>query len=437
MSVKVRKRNGAWWVFVNYHSRRKAKKVGTREAAEKVKRQIEARLALGDLGVLEEHKGPTFAEYAERWLRQHAEIQCKPSTVARYREILRLYLLPAFGAFRLSQITRAMVKELLSEKASGGRLSRGSLRLMLCTLGGIFSHAIDDELVANNPATKLGKFTNTGKPNRQATALTRREANRLLQATKEYCPQYYALFLTALRSGLRRGELVALRWGDIQFGDCEDDSNRHILVQHNYVQGGFTSPKGKRNRRVDLSKQLRRELLASRDTRLFAAFQAGQTSIAEDLVFPSQAGTVLDPANLVRRYFLPCVEKAGLRRIRFHDLRHTFGSLLIQDGAPLPYVKEQMGHSSIQITVDVYGHLIPGADIGWMDRQDSETSPQLSATQAQPSSEHEAGYVLQVTESNGGTEGDHTTDVRTACTCFAFATSPTGIRSSCGVTVST
>jgi integrase len=73
---------------------------------------------------------------------------------------------------------------------------------------------------------------------------------------------------------------------------------------------------------------------------------------------------------------------AGFRRIRFHDLRHTFGGLLIQSGAPLTYVRDQMGHSSIKITVDVYGHLIPGADIGYMDRLDPAASPQLSATQA-------------------------------------------------------
>ena len=72
--------------------------------------------------------------------------------------------------------------------------------------------------------------------------------------------------------------------------------------------------------------------------------------------------------------------KAGLREICFHDLRHTFGSLLIQDGASLTYVKEQMGHSSIQITLDTYGHLIPGADIAWVDRPDSKTSPQPNAT---------------------------------------------------------
>ena len=90
-------------------------------------------------------------------------------------------------------------------------------------------------------------------------------------------------------------------------------------------------------------------------------------------------GTVIKPDNIFPRYMQPALKKAGLRRFRFHDLRHSFGSLLIQDGASLPYVKEQMGHSSIQITVDVYGHLIPGANIAWVDRLDVETTQHQSA----------------------------------------------------------
>ena len=128
----------------------------------------------------------------------------------------------------------------------------------------------------------------------------------------------------------------------------------------------------------------RSALLDLRDKRLLKAFLQGKTTIADDLVFLSKAGTVLDVSNLIHYYFLPCIEKAGLRRFRFHDLRHTFGSLLIQNGASLVYVKDQMGHSSIQVTVDTYGHLIPGADVAWVDRLDDPTSPQLSATPAQP-----------------------------------------------------
>ena len=227
----------------------------------------------------------------------------------------------------------------------------------------IFNHAIDDGLVDKNPAARLGRFTKTDKPQFQATALTRNEASLLLDAAKEICPEYYPLFLTALRAGLRRGEVIALKWGDIQFGESEEDTNRYILVQRNYAEGSFTTPKSRKSRRVDLSKELRRTLLELRDKRLLGAFLKGEVSIADDLVFPSKAGTVLNPSNLIHYHFLPAIEKAGLRRIRFHDLRHTFGSLLIQQGASLTYVKSQMGHASIRTTVDTYAHLIPGADI--------------------------------------------------------------------------
>jgi len=135
---------------------------------------------------------------------------------------------------------------------------------------------------------------------------------------------------------------------------------------------------------VDLSRQLRCTLLELRDARLLDAFMEGRTSIADDLVFPSHSGTPLKPDNIAVRYMQPALEKVGLRKFRFHDLRHSFGSHLIQDGASLAYVKEQMGHSSIQITVDTYGHLIPEADIAWVDRLDEKTTPQQSATPAQP-----------------------------------------------------
>ena len=98
------------------------------------------------------------------------------------------------------------------------------------------------------------------------------------------------------------------------------------------------------------------------------------------MVFPSRLGTLLDDAN-VRHIFKRGLEKAELRQIRFHDLRHTFASLLIQQGESLAYVKEQMGHSSIQVTVDVYGHLVPGGNRAAVDRLDDA---QPSATPAQP-----------------------------------------------------
>jgi integrase len=232
--------------------------------------------------------------------------------------------------------------------------------------------------------------------------MTREEAQVFPEATKEFCPEFHPLFLMALRAALRKDELLSVRWGDIQFGTGDNDPNRYILVQRNYVHGRFTTPKSKKSRRADMSLELRSVLLELRDKRMLETFFKGQTSIAEDLVFPSKAGTVLDQSNLTQYHFLPCLDRAGLRRFRFHDLRQTFGSLLIRDGASLAYVKDQMGHSSIQVTVDTYGHLIPGADIAGVDRLDVKTTPQQNAIPAQLAVRSETEIPPEVVESSGG-----------------------------------
>ena len=247
--------------------------------------------------------------------------------------------------------------------------------------------------------------------------MTPAEAAQFLQAALEICPEYHPLFLMALRAGPRRGELVAVQWGDIQFGKDEQDPNRFIVVEHNYVKREHTTTKSKKSRRVDISRELRRVLIELRDKRLLESFLKGKNDISDELVFPSPDGSILDPDNLYRRYFRPVLTKAGLRKIRLHDLRHTFGSLLIQSGASIVYVKEQMGHSSIQVTVDIYGHLIPGANVSFVDRLDDaeqreKTTPQQNATQAQPPSETETTNPPEVLDFIGGGGWTRTNDLR-------------------------
>ncbi len=389
MEVKVRKRGGKWYVLVDYHGRRKSKCVGSREAAEQVRRQVEARLALGDLSVLNapDDKKPTFDTYADGWLKDYARIECKTSTADGYEGVLEQYLRPRFGKKLLNEIRRDDIKALINDLISKD-LSRNTIRNALCVIRGLFNYAIEEGLVESNPAARLGRFTRSAKtPQSKGTALTSMEVKEFLKAAEEICPAYYPLFLMAVRAGLRRGELVAVQWGDVQLGGDDHDSQRFIVVQHNYVRREDTTTKSKKSRRVDLSRELRRVLVELRDHRLLEAYLKGKNDISDELVFRSPEGTILDPDNLYHRVFLPVLAKAGIRRIRLHDLRHTFGSLLLQNGASIVYVKEQMGHSSIQVTVDIYGHLIPGANVCFVDRLDgvgaeeAKTNPQLPRNQ--------------------------------------------------------
>ena len=396
MGVTIRKKHGRWYVFINHMGKHRSKSVGTdRRVAEQVKRTLETTLSLGDLGVLaeEEKRTPMFENYSKQWLDHYARLECKSSTHRSYEQLLRLHVIPRFGKKRLNEITRDAVKQFASDlsrqriivnkntAAKKPRFSRNSLRLILSALRSVLNAAIEDGLIQANPAAKVGRFANSEKPANKASALTRLEAQRFLEAVRELYPDWYPFFLTALRAGLRRGELIALKWGDIQFGSSESASDRYIFVQQNWVLNEFTSPKSRKARRVDLSRQLRRVLFSLYEQRLAEAKADGRTSIADDLVFPSKAGTPQKPDNIAVRYMQPALTKAGLRKFRLHDLRHTFGSLLIQDGASLAYVKEQMGHSSIQITVDTYGHLVPGADISWIDRLDG---PEMTHENAPP-----------------------------------------------------
>ena len=147
---------------------------------------------------------------------------------------------------------------------------------------------------------------------------------------------------------------------------------------------------------------------------MLKAIMAGRSSIGDDLVFPSETGTVLDHANIYARHLLPAIEKTGLKHPRIHHLRHTVASQLIHDGASLAYVRDQLGHSSISVTVDRYGHLAPSVNVLWVDRLDLETSQQQNATRAQPEQGPESEDSSEVIEKNGGPGGvePHDTQLR-------------------------
>ncbi len=360
MGVKVKHWKGAYWLFINHNGKRKARRVGVgragQRAADAAAIKIQARLAEGDTGPLEDSTTAaptTFRSYAESWVETHAKQACKFSTTRVYRTNLNRHILPVLGDRPVATISRMNCRTLIAECRTKG-LSRKSIENIGRTVSSVLSQAMEDGLITGNPAFRLGRYYRNGDEMKaEICPLTADEVSALLATARKDFPRDYPLFLCAVRTGLRLGELLALQWPDVDF------NGRFIEVRRNHV------------------------LRALQRTRKKETLKNGWGSVP-DWIFCTESGGPLDGDNLRHRVFYKLLEKAELRRVRFHDLRHTFASLLLQNGESPAYVKEQMGHFSIQVTVDIYGHLIPGANRQAVDRLDDATrrNPRATRTEA-------------------------------------------------------
>lgn len=388
MAVKVRQRDGKWWVFIDYKNRRKAKCIGeSLKTAKLFAEKMTAKLLLGEFDLnKDEVKARPFDAYFTNWLDTYAKAHCKPSTVDRYTRTFRLYLSPAFKLKDLGAITRDDVKKLVYELIGAGK-SRNSVKAVLTPLIEMFNHAVEDGHVPVNPATRVLKRSHTEEASRKAKAdfLTREELATLLQTCQKHFPAYYPLLLLFARTGLRLGEAIGLQWGDLDF------HGRFIEVQRAFSGPYLTTPKNGKTRRVDMSLHLMETLKTLLVERKAETLRKSWGEVPL-WVFVSEDGTPVNRANFRARIWGRLLEKAGLRHVRIHDLRHTFASLLIQQGESLVYVREQMGHYSIQLTVDTYGHLIPGGNKAAVDRLDSPAQ----ATSRDPSATDTRNEIFEI-----------------------------------------
>ena len=215
MGVKVREKDGKWYVFINHQGKRKAKCVGdSKKAALEVKRKLEAKLTLGDFTLLDDKpKVPTFREYADQWVEQHVTVACKLSSQRVIRCIVRNHLVPYFGTKDLSSITRAQVKTFLAHKHQ--RYSRKYVKDLMRTLHTVFAHAVEEEVLDRNPATGTGKYLSAKRfnPEQDTNPFTSDEVAHYLTAMRAHYPQHYVYFLCLIRTGMREGEALGLFLG--------------------------------------------------------------------------------------------------------------------------------------------------------------------------------------------------------------------------------
>ena len=292
----------------------------------------------------------------------------------------------AFGERRLHEVSRTDVKRLIAQLVAQG-LKKRTIHNILTPLKEAYTHAMDDGLVNENPVAHMGRFIACPESaDSHIDPLTVEEVRAMLASAQRYMPLYYPLLLCAVRTGMRLGELIGLQWTDVDF------RGRFIQVRRAVVRRQLTTTKSHKIRRVDMSPQLAQVLQRLKETRQIEASLKGQPLL--DVVFKGSTGKRVND-DVLRKVFAHCLDRAGLRRVRFHDLRHTFASLLIQKGANPKYIQEQLGHGSISITLDVYSHLFQGDHRHqvWSldDPQDGgvmhEALEANSATQAQPTAQ--------------------------------------------------
>jgi len=370
-------KDGKWWVRMTVHGREKWYRCANKSEARNLYDRLRAEVIEGrhdaDKYAANKQAAPMLLdEYVKTWLENLPAKGKKRSTVDTYRGRLNKHILPAFGASPLPDITRRNIKAWAAGLLAS--LAYNTAFGCVLTLSAVLSEAVEDGLLIANPALRAGKIIKRpDTPNETADTevaiFTPEEEQAFLSVVHKERPSFYPMALTFFRTGLRVGEVLGLHRAALDF------TARTIHVRQQWSKGYLGTPKTENaKRKVDMSQGLATALTAWLELQDLEAAHAGRER--PEIVFPGNiGGKRRQPFYMAENYlryklWFPLVKKAGIRRLDLHTARHTFASRLIANGENLQYIKEQMGHSSIKVTVDIYGHLIPNGNRAAVDRLD-------------------------------------------------------------------
>jgi integrase len=351
---------GKWRVDGQQVKRRIGPKraVGTRDGLTKTQAEAELRRMMAEVGALRARgERVTVAEAGEALIAARRSAGRKRSTIEGYESILGQHVVSFFGSRAVDRIRRPDVEAFAASLERKG-LAANSRINTLNLLGATFELAVRRGWAVTNPIRGVDR-PRGGAADPDIRYLTMEEVEAVLRAVPddELGRVEGVLYVAAVMTGMRRGELLGLRWGDIDWGA------KRIRVRRNYVRGEFGPPKSRRSSRsVPLTDRLAGELQRLYDS---APFQSD-----EDLVFAHphsrKPGTPLDGSKVLKR-FKAALRRAGVRSLRFHDLRHTFGTRMAAAGVPMRTLQEWMGHRDFATTL-VYADYTPsGREAEWVE----------------------------------------------------------------------
>jgi integrase len=293
----------------------------------------------------------TVAEHLNQWLDGYVKTNCSLRTFDGYKSIVEHHLIPALGHIKLKSLQAPAIQAYYGRACE--TLSARTVHHQHRVLSQSLKYAVRQGYLGRNPA----EFVDPPSPQKKAMrTLTQAEVEVLFDTAADN--HYYPVIYTAVSTGLRQAELLGLRWRDIDLDMLSISVSQVLYKRHGVCQ--FKEPKTSHSRRrVAMTPKLALFLRDYRTERESLYRQSGKELTLDSLVFGSPEGESLDP-SVLSHDFHRIVKRAGLEHVRFHDLRHTFASLMLLRGAKPKVISEALGHSSVAFTMDTYSHIIEG-----------------------------------------------------------------------------
>jgi integrase len=307
-------------------------------------------IAQAQRGIVAPNTRQTVEQYMTTWLDEVARRNVRPRTFQNYELMVRRHIVPAVGRIRLDRLTAADVRRLVNGTEDRG-YSSSTVRHIHAVLRVALEQAVREDLVVRNVARLVQGPKKRSTP---VVPLDVDEARQLLQTARD--DRLYALWAVAVGVGLRKGEVLGLGWQSVDLDEGRLRVERALQRIEGRLQ--LVEPKTDRSKRT-----VRLPEVCIAALRQHAERQADERAAADywedhGLVFTTGIGTPIDPRN-VNRWLTSLCERAGVRVIRPHDLRHTCASLLLAQGVPARVVMDILGHSQIAVTMDIYSHVLP------------------------------------------------------------------------------